>query len=155
VTYHVLKVRGASEHAVARRLDKKGIENSVPSEDVVTIKRGRKVTSTKPLLSRYVFARGSISRARSTPGVYDVLRHPDGVPATISEAALEVLRSPRQVEHNRGLRKGDAARVIEGPFKSFQGRIAQLRKGRAVLEVSIFGRPTRAELQLEQLEAVP
>jgi len=111
------------------------------------------VTITKPLVSRYVFARGSVARARATPGVYDVLRHPDGVPATISEAALQVLQARPKPEPSSKWRRGMRVRITDGAFKGFEGKVAELRKGRAVLEVSVFGRPTRVELQLEQLEA--
>jgi transcriptional antiterminator NusG len=152
VTYHVLKVRGSSEHAVAKRLDAKGIENAVPSEELVVVRHRRKVATIKPLISRYVFARGSVARARATPGVYDVLRHPDGVPATISEAALAVLQAPPKPEPAKW-RRGMRVRIVDGPFRGFEGKITELRKGRAVLEVSVFGRPTPIELQLEQLEA--
>ena len=50
--------------------------------------------------------------------------------------------------------KGDAIRVVEGPFSDFSGRIEEVNTEREKLKVliNIFGRDTPVELDFQQVE---
>ena len=44
--------------------------------------------------------------------------------------------------------------LIDGPFKSFNGVISEIKDERVMVEVKIFGRNNKVELTLSQIEKV-
>ena len=51
------------------------------------------------------------------------------------------------------LRPGDIVRVLEGPYADFSGSIIMIdaRSGAVIVELSMFGRPLKAKLQLSEV----
>lgn len=135
----------------------------VPVEEVVEVKKGKKVTSEQKFFPGYVLAKMLMTDAsyhliKNTPKVSGFLGA-SGKPAPISEK--EVAQILHQVEE--GVERttpsvtydvGEEVRVIDGPFNSFIGIVegVDVEKMRLKVSVSIFGRATPVELEYNQVE---
>jgi len=140
----------------------------VPTEKVTEIRRGKKVTSDRKFFPGYVLAKLGLSDdvyhlVKNTPKVTGFLG-PNGKPQAISEAeAARILNTKDEAAAAAPKTKisvdyeiGDAVKVLDGPFASFNGVVEELDfdRGRVKVSVSIFGRATPVELEFEQVERV-
>ena len=163
------KVRD-SINSEARRLGLTALveEVEVPTEKVTEIRRGKKVTSDKKFFPGYVLAKLQMSDdvyhlVKNTPKVTGFLG-PNGKPQPITEAeAARILNTKDEAAAAAPKQKisvdyeiGDAVKVLDGPFASFNGLVEELDfdRSRVKVSVSIFGRATPVELEFEQVERV-
>ena len=151
------------ERARAANLEHLFEEVLVPSEEVLEVRRGRKVQSERKLFPSYVLVKMEMTDAaflliKNTPKVTGFLGA-DNKPMPISEA--EAMRILHQVQEGVERPKpsvsfeiGENVRVADGPFASFNGLVEEVDEERARLKVavSIFGRPTPVELEYAQVE---
>ena len=139
----------------------------VPTETVTEIKRGKKVQSERKFMPGYVLARLNLNDdvyhlVKNTPKVTGFLG-PNGKPQAIPDAQAhrmldtkeEAAASPKQ-KVKVDYEIGDAVKVLDGPFASFNGVVEELDfdRSRVKVSVSIFGRATPVELEFEQVERV-
>jgi transcriptional antiterminator NusG len=153
------------EGAAQRGLSDSFEEILVPTEQVVEVRRGRKVSAERKFFPGYVLVKCDLtdqvfSLIKNTPKVTGFLGA-DNKPMPISEE--EALRIKGQVAEGVERPKptimfevGETVRVADGPFASFNGLVEEIDEARSRLKVavSIFGRPTPVELEFGQVEKV-
>ncbi|ADP71867.1 NusG antitermination factor [Rhodomicrobium vannielii ATCC 17100] len=153
------------ERAAAAGLDECFEDIVVPMEEVVEVRRGRKVATERKFFPGYVLVKMDMNdRAflliKNTPKVTGFLGA-DNKPQPISE--IEAQRILNQVKEGVERPKpsisfeiGEQVRVADGPFASFSGHVEEVDEERARLKVavSIFGRATPVELEYAQVEKI-
>jgi transcriptional antiterminator NusG len=160
------KVRDAiMAEATRLGLDRLVEQIEVPTETVTEARRGKKVAVERKFMPGYVLAKLEMSDqvyhlVKNTPKVTGFLG-PNGKPQAISEAEAgrmlnskeEAAAAPKQ-RAKVDYEIGDAVKVLEGPFASFNGTVEELDfdRSRVKVSVSIFGRATPVELEFEQVE---
>ncbi|MGY8986444.1 MAG: transcription termination/antitermination protein NusG [Sphingomonadales bacterium] len=152
-----------SKDAVIQDLDGLIEEVIVPTEEIIEVKKGKKVTSERKFFPGYVMAKmimtdDTYHLVKNTPKVSGFLG-PQGRPLPISDAeANRILHQVEEgVERPRStitFEIGENVRVTDGPFTSFNGQVEEVDEGRERLKVSvsIFGRATPVELEFTQVE---
>jgi transcriptional antiterminator NusG len=154
------------ERAKAAGLESLFEEVLVPTEEVIEVKRGRKVQAERMFLPRYVLVKMEMTDPaflliKNTPKVTGFLGA-ENKPMPISEdEAMRILHQVKEgVERPKPsitFEVGEQVKVADGPFASFQGHVEEVDEERSRLKVavSIFGRPTPVELEFTQVEKVP
>jgi len=151
------------EQAATKGLGDLFEEVLVPTEEVVEVRRGRKVTSERKFFPGYVLVKMEMTDEayhliKNTPKVTGFLGT-EAKPVPISEA--EANRILHQVKEGIERPKpsvtfevGEQVRVADGPFASFSGHVEEVdeEKARLKVAVSIFGRATPVELEYGQVE---
>lgn len=151
--------------AAQQGLEDKFEEVLVPTEEVVEVRRGRKVNAERKYFPGYVLVKMDMTDeayhlVKDTPRVTGFLgsgRRPTPVPEA------EVRRIMGQMEEDAERPRptvsydvGETVRVIDGHFQSFNGLVEEVDDEKGVLKVAIniFGRATPVELEYAQVEKI-
>ena len=156
--------------AIKERAKQAGLEHLfdevvVPTEEVVEVRRGRKVQAERKFLPGYVLVKMEMTDPgflliKNTPKVTGFLGADNkAMPISDEEAARILNQVEEGVERPKPMITfdvGEQVRVAEGPFASFSGHVEEVDEERARLKVavSIFGRPTPVEVEFGQVEKV-
>jgi transcriptional antiterminator NusG len=151
------------ERAASAGLSDLFAEVLVPMEEVVEMRRGRKVTSERKFFPGYVLVKMELNDQtyhliKSTPKVTGFLGTENKpIPITEEEAGRILQQVQEGVERPKPsvtFEIGEQVRVADGPFASFNGLVEEVDEERARLKVavSIFGRATPVELEYAQVE---
>ena len=153
------------EQAAQRGLEEKFDEILVPTENVVEVRKGRKVNAERKFFPGYVLVKCDLSDdiyhlIKNTPKVTGFLGA-DKKPVPISDAEADRIKGQVQdgVERPKStitFEVGENVRVADGPFASFNGVVEEVDESRSRVKVavSIFGRATPVELEYAQVEKV-
>ncbi len=153
------------EQARTHGLEDRFSEILVPTEDVVEIRRGRKVTSERKYFPGYVLVKMDL-----TDEAYHLIKNTPKVTGFLGSGSKPMPVSEREVARIVGAIEegvpsarptirwelGERVRVTDGPFASFDGAVESVDEDRARLRVSvsIFGRATPVDLEYGQVEKV-
>ena len=149
----------ADKHGISDHIE----EVSVPTQNIVEVKRGVRINSERKIFPGYILIKMKLNDdtwyiIKNTPKLSGFLGT-KGKPIPISNA--EAKRITQQVidgvERARPAVMydvGEQVKVIDGPFASFNGEIEQIdeEKARLRVAVSIFGRSTPVDLEYSQVE---
>ena len=134
----------------------------VPTEEVIEVRRGKKVTTERRFMPGYVLVRmemsdqgyhliNSINRVTGFLG-------PQGRPMPMRDAEVNVILNrvqegedaPRTLIH---FEVGEKVKVNDGPFEDFDAMVEEVDDDnqRLKVTVSIFGRETPVELEYTQV----
>jgi transcriptional antiterminator NusG len=134
----------------------------VPTEEVIEVRRGKKVTSERRFMPGYVLVRMEMSN-RGYHLISSINRvtgflGPQGKPMPMRDAEVNAILN--RVEEGeiapRNLIRfeiGEQVQVTDGPFEGFAGMVEEVDEphNRLKVTVSIFGRATPVELEFTQV----
>ncbi|MCR9158486.1 MAG: transcription termination/antitermination protein NusG [Rhodobacteraceae bacterium] len=152
---------------ILQKVEEQGLQDQidevmVPTEEVIEIRRGKKVTAERRFMPGYVLVRmemsdqgyhliNSINRVTGFLG-------PQGRPMPMRDAEVQAIlgrvaegeEAPRTLIH---FEVGEKVKVNDGPFEDFDGMIEEVDDDNQRLKVSvvIFGRETPVELEYTQV----
>jgi transcription termination/antitermination protein NusG len=135
----------------------------IPTEEVVELRNGKKVTSKRLVYPGYVLVQLDMDdemwhAIKNTPRVTGFVggaTHP--VPLSADEVNSILYRQASSADRPRpkmNFEKNENVRIIDGPFNNFSGKVDEVNPERNTLRVlvTIFGRATPVELDFLQVE---
>lgn len=154
--------------AIRQSVAEKGLEDHidevlVPTEEVIEIRRGKKVTSERRFMPGYVLVHmemsdrtyhlvNSINRVTGFLGAQGkpMPMRDDEVNAMLNRSGNGEPVAPRNLIR---FDVGEKVNVTDGPFEGFSGMVEEVDEisSRVKVTVSIFGRPTPVELEFTQV----
>jgi transcription termination/antitermination protein NusG len=137
----------------------------IPTEEVVELRGGRKVTSKRLLYPGYVLVEIAMSddlwhAVKDTPRVTGFVGGGNSpVPLSVQEVDQILNRQATSAERPRPkmtFEKSETVRIVDGPFANFSGKVDEVNTERNTLRVlvTIFGRATPVELDFLQVEKI-
>jgi transcriptional antiterminator NusG len=152
---------------IRQKVEEQGLQDEidevlVPTEEVIEVRRGKKVTTEKRFMPGYVLVHMEMSDAgyhliNSINRVTGFLG-PQGRPMPMRDAEVEnILGRVAEGEEAPKLlisfEIGERVKVNDGPFEDFDGMVEEVDDDNQKLKVtvSIFGRQTPVELDFTQV----
>lgn len=171
-SWYAIHTYAGYENAVARnlkqRIESLNMEDKifnviVPTEKKIKIKAGKRVAEEEKIYPGYVLVEMIVTDdswyiVRNTPRVTGFVG--SGVfPVPLEKKEVDTLfarMTKGETEYNIDLSDGDLVKVVDGPFKDFEGKVSEVdtQRGKIKVLVSMFGRETPVELDFLQVKKV-
>lgn len=168
--WYVLHTYSGYEDNVARnlrqRIESMGMEDKifqviVPREKKIRVKNGKRRTIEERLFPGYVLVEMIVTEdswyvVRNTPNVTGFVGS-GTTPTPVSKDEINRLLSRMgddEPKYKIDVIEGDSVRIMDGPFKDFEGKISEVNdaKGTVKVLVNVFGRETPVELDFLQVK---
>ena len=168
--WYVIHTYSGYEDAVARnlkqRIESLGMEDKifqvlVPKEKKIKIKNGKRKIVEEKIYPGYVLVEMIVTDdswyvVRNTPNVTGFVGS-GTTPIPVSGEEIQYLQKRMGVEsphYEIEAEPGDNVKIIDGPFKDFDGRVSEIDKERGKIKVlvNMFGRDTPVELDSLQIQ---
>jgi transcriptional antiterminator NusG len=158
-----------AKQSLEERIRQEGLEQYfgkilVPTEEVVEMRMGQQRKSERKFFPGYVLVQMELTNetwhlVKDTPKVLGFIGGVSDRPAPISEKEAMAILDRVEDGINKPRPKtlfetGEVVRIVDGPFKDFNGVIEEVNYEKSKLKISvlIFGRPTPVELGFSQVE---
>ncbi len=133
----------------------------VPMEKRIKIRNGRRRVVKEKIFPGYVLIEMVVTDdswyvVRNTPSVTGFIGS-GTTPISLSPEEVKMIQKRMGVEEPKykiDIDLGAPVRIIDGPFKGFEGKVAEIdeERGRVKVLISVFGRETPTELDFLQIK---
>jgi transcription termination/antitermination protein NusG len=135
----------------------------IPKEKKIKIRHGKRQTVEEKIFPGYVLVEMIVTDdswyvVRNTPNVTGFVGS-GTTPTPIDAEEVKNLMSRMKVEeptHKIDVEVDEAVRIVDGPFKNFEGKVSNVDEARGKIKVlvSMFGRETPVELDALQVKKI-
>ncbi len=162
--WYSVHVQTNHERQVEQRLSQKGIACFLPLLETWSKRQDRRKRVQVPMFKGYLFVHIHLDNYSNltivkTPGALTLLHNSEG-PLSIPNQQIESL----QIMTNAALpltvysflKEGEPVKVVRGPLAGCVGILDRVnaKRGRLVVNVSVFGKSVSVELDIEDVETV-
>jgi transcriptional antiterminator NusG len=170
--WYVIKVMPGKERSLNEDFNKQislgkisFVERFVcPTEKEFVLVKQKKMLREKVIYNGYLYfeaknrlTEDELKSISMLPNVMGMMG--DRKPLLMSQTDIRrILKDDLLTEHIESKKlkyvSGDSVTVIDGPFKTFNGVISEIKNEKVIVEVKIFGRGNNIELNLNQIEKI-
>jgi len=170
--WYVIHTYSGYEESVARNLKQRveslGMEDKifnviVPKEKKIKIVKGKRKVIEEKIYPGYVLVEMIVTDdswyvVRNTPNVTGFVGA-GTVPIPVSKEEIDILQKRigvKEPEYKIDFKVGDSVKIIDGPFKDFDGKVSEIdeRRGKIKVLINVFGRDTPVELDALQIKKI-
>jgi len=155
-------------HSLKQRIESMDMADKIfnimiPKEKKIRIKNGKRKIVDEKIFPGYVLVDMIVTDdswfvVRNTPNVTGFIGT-GTIPTPLAEAGVKALQKRMGVEepeYRIDVEVNAAVRITDGPFKNFEGKVAEIDEARGKIKVlvSMFGRETPVELDFLQVKKI-
>jgi transcriptional antiterminator NusG len=136
----------------------------VPIKKVIKIKKGKKIEESQKIFPGYIFIKAELDSSlinyvnsiQKVIGFLGPKNNPEKVPVDKIQKIFDQINDNSGESAKINFELGEILKVIDGPFESFTGNVESFdqEKQKVRISISIFGRATSVELEINQVEKI-